>query len=310
MRNSSLPRGWSEGCSIPSRRAELRALTGNDAAIIFAFLIFLNLFPACESAQKRLSREPSERETLVVPSLNVLLFWDLRKTLRTLCFEKRPSFGNSGVCQPLCPSSRSVDARRLRRVWFLKISLRAKRTLTNDEKYVFHKFSTYPLALLFPLKPSLVGAGCPGAVSSFASFFFCRLCWWPTVVAETSKVVCYCTRDPSFRSIARPPGLYLVHSGSCGNLPHGVCHATLLTTFTPKTQWTVANTVAFGRGVTTISTRSARVENEKYVVEGSLFLIHMRCVFLTDISLVSTMTIWRGSHETRAFVGANVQSYG
>ena len=91
--------------------------------------------------------------------------------------------------------------------------------------------------------------------------FFSR---WPTVVAETCQaVVCDCTRDSSFRSIARPPGRYLFHSGSCGHLPHDVCpHATLMTTSTPKTQWTVAYTVAFGRGVTTISTRSACVENE------------------------------------------------
>ena len=46
------------------------------------------------------------------------------------------------------------------------------------------------------------------------------------------------------------------------------------------------------------------------VVEESLFLVHMRCVFLTDISLVSTMTIWRGSRGTRACDGAHVQSYG
>ena len=90
--------------------------------------------------KKRLSREPIlRRETLVVPSLNVLLLWDLLKTLRTLCFEKRPSFGNSGVCQPLCPSSRSVGERCLRRVWFLKISLRAKGILTQDGDHVFHK---------------------------------------------------------------------------------------------------------------------------------------------------------------------------
>ena len=83
----------------------------------------------------------------------------------------------------------------------------------------------------------------------FCFVFFSRLCWWPTVVAETCQVVvCDCTRDPSFRSIARPPGRYLFRSGSCGHLPHGVCpHATLMTTSTPKTQWTVANTVAFGR---------------------------------------------------------------
>ena len=94
--------------------------------------------------------------------------------------------------------------------------------------------------------------------------FFSRSCWWPTVLAETCQVVvCDCTRDRSFRSIARPPGLYLFHSGSCGQLPHGVYpHATLMTTSTPKTQWTVANTVAFGRGMTTISTRYACVENE------------------------------------------------
>ena len=52
----------------------------------------------------------------------------------------------------------------------------------------------------------------------------------------------------SFRFIARPPGLYLFHSGSCGHLPQGVCpHATLMTTSTSKPQWTVAYTVAFGR---------------------------------------------------------------
>ena len=77
----------------------------------------------------------------------------------------------------------------------------------------------------------------------------------------------------------------------------GVCpHATLMTTSTPKTQWTVANTVAFGRGVTTISTRSACVENEN-MWSRVLCLVHMRCVFFTDISLVSTMTIWRGFQE-------------
>ena len=81
---------------------------------------------------------------------------------------------------------------------------------------------THPLALLFPLKPSLVGAGCPGAVSSFASSFFCRLCWWPTVVAETCQVVVRdCTRDPSFRSIASPRGRYLVHSGVMSTPPTG-----------------------------------------------------------------------------------------
>ena len=53
----------------------------------FAFLAFLNLFPGCDGAKKRLGREPIlRRETLVVPSLNGLLFRDLRKTLRTLCF--------------------------------------------------------------------------------------------------------------------------------------------------------------------------------------------------------------------------------
>ena len=41
----------------------------------------------------------------------------------------------------------------------------------------------------------------------------------------------------------------------------------------------------------------------------SVFLVHMRCVFLTDISLVSTMTIWRVSKKTRSCVGAHVQSY-
>ena len=46
------------------------------------------------------------------------------------------------------------------------------------------------------------------------------------------------------------------------------------------------------------------------MVEEYLFLVHMRCVFLTDISLVSTMTIWRGSRGTRACDGAHVQSYG
>ena len=78
-------------------------------------------------------------ETPVVARLSGLLFWDLRKTLETLCFEKRPSFGNSVVFQPLSPSLLSVDARGLRRVRFLLISLRAKRILTKDEKYVFHE---------------------------------------------------------------------------------------------------------------------------------------------------------------------------
>ena len=129
--------------------------------------------------------------------------------------------------------------------------------------------------------------------------FFSRLCWWPTVLAETCQVVvCDCTRDRSFRSIARPPGRYLFRSGSCGHLPHGVCpHATLMTTSTTKTQWTVANTVAFGRGMTMISTRYACVENEIICGRGFSVLVHMRCVFLTDISLVSTMTIWSGFQE-------------
>ena len=116
-------------------------------------------------------------------------------------------------------------------------------------------------------KPSLVGAGCPGAMSSFASFFS-RLCWWLTVVAESYEVVVHdCTRDPSFRFIARLPKLHLVHSGSCANRSNGGCpHATLMTTSTPKTQWTMANTI------TTTSTRYACVEQEN--VSGS----HEMCV--------------------------------
>ena len=112
--------------------------------------------------------------------------------------------------------------------------------------------------------------------------FFSRLCWWPTVLAETCQVVvCDCTRDRSFRSIARPPGLYLFHSGSCGHLPHGVCpHATLMTTSTPKTQWTVANTVAFGRGMTTISTRYAFVENENMWSRVLCFGSNEMCVLI------------------------------
>ena len=59
------------------------------------------------------------------------------------------------------------------------------------------------------------------------------------------------------------PKLHLVHSGSGENLSHSVClHATLMTTFTPKTHLTMANTVTFGRGVTTLSTRDACVENQ------------------------------------------------
>ena len=144
---------------------------------------------------------------------------------------------------------------------------------------MFHK-TTHLLALLLPSKPSLVGAGCPGAVSSFASFFFGRLCWWPTVVAETCLVFDRdCTRIPSFHSIAKPPGRYLFHSGSCGHLPHDVCpHATLVTTSTPKTQWTVANTVAFGRGVATISARSVCVENDKGFRGFSVFGSNEMCV--------------------------------
>ena len=92
-------------------------------------------------------------------------------------------------------------------------------------------------------------------------------------------VVRDCTRDPSFRSIAKPPGRYLFRSGSCGHLPHGVCpHATLMTTATPKNRWKVANTVAFGRGVTTISTRSACVENDKCGRGISVFGSHEMCV--------------------------------
>ena len=90
------------------------------------------------------------RETLVVARLSGLLLWDLRKTLQTLCFEKRSSLGNSGVFQPLSPSSLSVDARSLRRVRSLLISLRAKRTLTKDEKNVFQKLENiFARAVIF-----------------------------------------------------------------------------------------------------------------------------------------------------------------
>ena len=36
----------------------------------------------------------------------------------------------------------------------------------------FTNYKAFLLALLFSLKQSLVGAGCPGAMSSFASSFF------------------------------------------------------------------------------------------------------------------------------------------
>ena len=156
------------------------------------------------------------RETLVVARLSGLLLWDLRKTLRTLCFEKRSSLGNSGVFQPLSPSSLSVDARSLRRVRSLLISLRAKRTLTKDEKNVFQKLENiFARAVIF------VGTEFSRCRLSWCDVLFCfvffsRLCWWSTVVAET---------------------------------------CTLMTTSTPKTQWTMANTVALGRGVTPIDSR-------------------------------------------------------
>ena len=136
------------GRSVATRRAALPALT---YAISFASLTFLNLFPECDSAKTRLIPEPIlRRVTLVVPRPNGLLFWDLRKTIRTLCFERRPSFRNSVVFQPLSPSLLSVDARSLRRVRLLVISLRAKRTLTKDEKTVFHKLENiFARAILF-----------------------------------------------------------------------------------------------------------------------------------------------------------------
>ena len=96
--------------------------------------------------------------------------------------------------------------------------------------------------------------------------------------------------------------LYLVHSGSCGNLSHGVCpHATLMTTTTPEIQWTMANTVAFERFVTTLSTRDACVEIEN-------MWSRVLCFWFT--LPVSTVRILIDFQETRACVGAHVQSYG
>ena len=130
----------------------------------------------------RFIREPIlRRETLVVARLSGLLLWDLRKTLRTLCFEKRSSLGNSGVFQPLCPSSRSVDARSLRRVRSLLISLRAKRTLTKDEKNVFHKLENiFARAILF-VETEFGRCRLSWCDVLFCFVFFSRLSWWSTV---------------------------------------------------------------------------------------------------------------------------------
>ena len=187
--------------------------------------------------------------------------------------------GNSGVFQPLSPSSLSVDARSLRRVRSLLISLRAKRTLTKDEKYVFHELcSIFARAALFVenrvWSVLVVLVRCPPLLRFFLGCvggqqLLQRLVKWLFAIALGTLLF----------GLSQGVMLYLIHSGSCGNLSHGVCpHATLMTTSTPKTQWTKAKTVVFGRGVTTLSTRHACVENENVWSRVSVLGSHEMCV--------------------------------